>query len=239
MTRPTDSRIIYLQQLGRALSSDTSREKTIVFDLVNNYIRNNLDAEVNNRTKGTPRGNGGIVGIGGIDGGSEPEDIDIFRIQGETLEFLKILEEIQGIADISVYLINARAIKEWIEKSGDTRPPAESSKDEEERKLGQALHTIRQQLIKPYMELKTEEEREEFRSKHPEADEVLEIITEIDTQYGNKKQKELAILIRQDLEKRKILQEAKELESSYMTQLSKVEVLDVENNTIETNLDEQ
>ena len=30
MLRPTDSRIIYLQQLGRALSSDTSREKTIV-----------------------------------------------------------------------------------------------------------------------------------------------------------------------------------------------------------------
>ena len=99
--------------------------------------------------------------------------------------------------------------------------------------------TIRKRLIKPYLELKTEEEKEEFRSKHPEADEVLEIITEIDTQYGNKKQKELAILIRQDLEKRKILQEAKELESSYMTQLSKVEVLDVENNTIETNLDEQ
>lgn len=49
MLRPTDSRIIYLQQLGRALSSDTSREKTIVFDLVNNYLKNNLDAEINQR----------------------------------------------------------------------------------------------------------------------------------------------------------------------------------------------
>lgn len=49
MLRPTESRIIYLQQLGRALSSDYDREKTIVFDLVNNYLRNNLDREVNDR----------------------------------------------------------------------------------------------------------------------------------------------------------------------------------------------
>ena len=53
MTRPTDSRIIYLQQLGRALSSGTSREKTIVFDLVNNYLKNNLDAEINRTTNRT------------------------------------------------------------------------------------------------------------------------------------------------------------------------------------------
>ena len=101
------------------------------------------------------------------------------------------------------------------------------------------MSIIRHGLIKPYMQLKTEEEKEEFRKQHPEIDEVLEIISDIDTQCGTKKQKELAILIRQDLEKRRTLQEAKELESSYITQLSKVEVLDVENNTIETNLDEQ
>ncbi|MCI6793663.1 MAG: hypothetical protein MR635_03015, partial [Mollicutes bacterium] len=106
-----------------------------------------------------------------------------------------------------------------IEESVDKKTPSQKANNEEERRLGKKLASIRRNLIKPYMELETEEEREEFRSKHPEADEVLEIITEIDTQYGNKKQKELAILIRQDLEKRKILQEAKELESSYMTQL--------------------
>ena len=47
MLRSTDSRIVYLQQLGRALSSDTTREKTIIFDIVNNYLKNNLDREVN------------------------------------------------------------------------------------------------------------------------------------------------------------------------------------------------
>jgi len=177
MARPTDSRIIYLQQLGRALSSDTSREKTIVFDLVNNYLKNNLDAEVNNRTKGISKGNGGN---GGISGGSEPEDIDIFRIQGESLEFLKLLEETQGVINRSDYLTNARAIKEWIEKSGDTKPPSPTARDEEERRLGRRLGSIRQQLIKPYMKLKTEEERENFREKHPELEEVMEIINEID-----------------------------------------------------------
>ena len=180
MARPTDSRIIYLQQLGRALSSDTSREKTIVFDLVNNYLKNNLDAEVNNRTKGTGKSNGGNRGISGIDGGSEPEDIDIFRIQGETLEFLKLLEEVQGIADISDYLKNARVIKEWIEKSGDIKPPSPTAKNEEEKRLGTALSKIRFNLTNPYKKLESEEEIEEFRKKHPEIDEVLEIINEID-----------------------------------------------------------
>ena len=73
------------------------------------------------------------------------------------------------------------------------------------------------------MELKTEEEKEEFRKKHPEIDEVLKIITEIDTQYGTKQQKELAILIRQDLEKRQALQKAKELEQQYEQELSKID----------------
>ena len=178
MARPTDSRIIYLQQLGRALSSDTSREKTIVFDLVNNYLKNNLDAEVNNRTKGISRGNDGNDGISG---GSEPEDIDIFRIQGESLEFLRLLEETQGIINRSNYLSNARAIKEWIEKSGDTKLPSRYSKDEEEKRLGMQLGSIRQQLIKPYMQLKTEKERDEYKEKHPELEEVMEIINEIDS----------------------------------------------------------
>lgn len=39
-------------------------------------------------------------------------------------------------------------------------------------------------------------------------------------QCGSKKQKELAILIKQDLEKRKALQEAKKLEQDYKQQLS-------------------
>ncbi len=180
MARPTDSRIIYLQQLGRALSSDTSREITIVFDLVNNYLKNNLDAEINRKTNRTHHESEDI-----IDGHEEGlqgdiKDIDIFRIQGETQEFLDLLNEAQGIIDRSSYLTNARAIKEWIEKSDGIKPPNKRSENEEEKRLGMALTNIRMKLIKPYMILETEDEREDFRKIHPEIGEVMEIIEEID-----------------------------------------------------------
>lgn len=181
MARPTDSRIIYLQQLGRALSSDTSREKTIVFDLVNNYLKNNLDAEINKRRKvDTIDINGGHTDIGGEDGATDIEDIDIFRIQGETQEFLELLNEVYAIIDRSDFLNNARAIKKWIDESGDTRMPNSKSTDIEERRLGTALSNLRRHLIKPYLEIQNEEEREQFRNEHPEIDEVLKIINEID-----------------------------------------------------------
>ncbi len=221
MERPTDSRIIYLQQLGRALSSDTSRDKTIVFDLVNNYLKNNLDAEINRKGKNKTRNSqGDYTNIDGAYKTTEIEDIPIFRIQGETQEFLDLLNVVQEIINESKYLTNTRKIKEWIEKSGRTKPPSIRSKNEEEKTLGNALSNIRKSLINPYMSRETEEEREDFREKHPEIDEVLDIISKLDMQCGTKKQKELAILIKQDLEKRKLLQEAKKLEKDYEQQLS-------------------
>ena len=144
-------------------------------------------------------------------------------------EIIEIIEEIDK-NNIPQNLSNARAIKEWIEKSGGTKPPNSHSKNEEEKRLGTALSDIRQRLIKPYKILETEEEREEFRKKHPEIDEVLNIISELDMQYGTQKQKELAILIRQDLEKRKALQEARKLEQDYEHQLSN-KIGEITNNT--------
>ncbi len=195
MARPTESRIVYLQQLGRALYSDPTKEKTIVFDLVNNYLRNNLDREINRKIKQR------AIGIKNRDDDndkdinadidndaksnsseteSEIEEIEAFRILGETREFLELLEEVTGIINQSNYLTNARAIKKWIEESGETKSPSSTSRNEEEKRLGNALSTIRHRLIKPFLELKTEEERERFREEHPEIDEVMEIIEEID-----------------------------------------------------------
>lgn len=222
MARPTDSKIIYLQQLGRALSSDTSREQTIVFDLVNNYIRNNLDREINQRTRddegSSVANNEPDDRKSSVNRETAVDDIGIFRIQGETLEFLELLEDVDKITGKSTFLKNARAIREWIEKSGDTKPPAGKAKNEEEKRLGQALSNIRR-LIKTFSELKTDEEKEKFRRKYPEIDEVLDIVLEIDIKRGNKKQKELAMLIRHNIEKRKVLKEAKKLEQEYEEQL--------------------
>ena len=183
MARPTDSRIVYLQQLGRALSSDPSGEQTIIFDLVNNYVKNNLDAEVNGRNEDISHGNkeNTIIGEKGEKSEkSQSVDIDIFKIQGETLKFLELLEEINGITGRSTYLKNAEAILEWIKRQENPKLPSADSKNEEEKKLRNALNSIRTHLIKPYMEKTTDEEREKFREKHPEVDDVRKIIKEID-----------------------------------------------------------
>ena len=180
MLRPTDSRIIYLQQLGRTLSSDTSREKTIVFDLVNNYLKNNLDAEINQRKHITGDFKGNTTNIGGLDGKSLTEDIDIFRIQGETKEFLELFNEVQGILGHNDHLTNALNIKTWMEQRKKIKPPSSISKDFEEKRLGIALSNIRQTLIKPYLQLKTEQEKKIFEEEHPEFKKIFEIINWID-----------------------------------------------------------
>ena len=130
MARPTDSRIVYLQQLGRALSSDPSGEQTIIFDLVNNYVKNNLDAEVNGRNEDISHGNKENTIIGENGEKSQPGDIDIFKIQGKTLDFFKLLEEIKGITGRSTYLKNAEAILEWIKRQETPRIPSQHSQNE-------------------------------------------------------------------------------------------------------------
>ena len=181
MLRPTDSRIVYLQQLGRALSSDTSREKTIVFDLVNNYLKNNLYNEITNDDKDIIK-NRKKYNISSNDS-NEEKYIERFRIQGETKEFIDLLEASQEIISRSRrkdYLASAKMIKKWIDESGSTKPPVGISKNEEERRLGRELWDIRQRLIKPYMSLTIEDSRKKSREKYPEIDEVVEIVKEID-----------------------------------------------------------
>ena len=217
MARPTDSRIVYLQQLGRALSSDPSGEQTIIFDLVNNYVKNNLDAEVNGRNEDISHGNeeNTIIGENGEKSEkSQPGDIDIFKIQGKTLDFFNLLEEFKGITGRSTYLKNAEAILEWIKRQENPKKPSKLSENEEEKKLGVNLGNVRG-LISRYRKKTTEEEREQFREEHPEIDAVLEIVSDIDIKYGTKKQKELAELIKRDLEKRRELDEARKLEEQY------------------------
>ena len=125
----------------------------------------------------------------------------------------KIIKEID--ISTSTHYLNAQRILEWIKCQENPKKPYSKSKNEEEKKLGTALQNIRSQLIKPYMEKPTDEEREQFREEHPETDAVLEIVSDIDIKYGTKKQKELAELIKRDLEKRRELDEARKLEEQY------------------------
>lgn len=145
------------------------------------------------------------------------------QFEREYPELQEILQTVNWIDEnnISLYLLNARNIKNWVEQNQFLRLPSRSSKvGQTELDLAKKLGNIRQDLIKPYMILQTEEERNIYREKHPELDEVMSIISDLDIQCGNKKQQELAILIRQDLEKRKALRDARKLEKEYEQQLA-------------------
>lgn len=133
-------------------------------------------------------------------------------------EVIKIVEEIDT-KTLPPYLRNAIKISKWA--NYNAKSPSAASEDIEERKLGKDLSSIRQNLIKPYMSKETEEERKSFRSAHPETDEVLDIISNLDLEHGTKKNKELALLIKQDLIVRSTLREAKKLEHEYRLELDR------------------
>ena len=81
----------------------------------------------------------------------------------------------------SKYVENIRKIKEWMKQNKTTKPPTASAKNTEERKLGQMISNIRQNVIKPFNLLNTDEERAEFLKKHEGAEEIIEIVNWIDT----------------------------------------------------------
>ncbi len=67
-------------------------------------------------------------------------------------EHPELKEVMQIVADIDknntpVYLRNARKIKIWMDERKTTKPPSSTSKSEEEKRLGDALHSIRFGLI--------------------------------------------------------------------------------------------
>jgi len=226
MLRPTESKIIYLQQLGRALSSDTSRQTPIIFDLVNNYLNIN-DLIRRDRIDGPSREN--EEDIDEKKGHTDDElDEDLeweelikgLKITGKVESFLAELENIEMALGRRSYLINAREIKRWMEERETTKPPAIRSKEEEEKRLGTVLFTIRRYLIKPYIGFETEEEKEEYREAHPEIDEVMGIVAGIDINGRTKNQQELAELIQEDLRKRGKLAEARALEAEYESRLA-------------------
>ena len=147
---------------------------------------------------------------------SKEKQEEVLKTDIATAEIVRIISEIDS-KKIPLKLQQAIEIKKWVLKNN--KFPNRRSINEEEKDLGKALKSIRGDLIKPFNQSESEQERTSFREKHPEIDEVIDIITELDMQYGNTKQQELSILIRKDLKKRKELGKAKKLEQDYEQQL--------------------
>ena len=117
---------------------------------------------------------------------SKQEKEEYKKQHPELEEIIIILEEIDKnnvrLKEDSALYWNAFKIKEWMEENNTTKPPSKNAKStsEEEKKLGRILSNIRQSLIKPYKQLESEEEKEEYKKQHPELEEVMEIIEWID-----------------------------------------------------------
>lgn len=151
------------------------------------------------------------------------------KTEDEREEYRKKHPEIDEVLEIvnwidenkKVYLRNAKEALKWMEKNETTKAPSKSSVYDKERKLGTALEHTKYNFIKPYLELRTEEEKEKFRKEYPEIDEVMKVVIDIYKDDNKKARQRLSELMKQDLEKRTQVAEAKELEKRYEEELEK------------------
>lgn len=95
----------------------------------------------------------------------------------ETIHIINKLKEKEE--SVSDYLINARKIRQWMIDNNTTKPPSRASTDELEKTLGYAWNNMKQNMINPYLSKQNDMEREEFRKKHPEISEILELVNVI------------------------------------------------------------
>ena len=117
-----------------------------------------------------------------------------------------------------------------MERNETTIPPRKKGEEisEEEKRLGGALLDIRYSLIKPYKELKTEEEREEYISKlenrkkesmsRKQFMEIIKTVEEID-----REREKLTDLVEQSKATQEKVAEAKKLENMYEQELKSKE----------------
>ena len=127
------------------------------------------------------------------------------------------IEEVIEIVDwidknsVSKQLINVRKVREWMKEKNTDKPPTIVSQNLTEKKLGRAYQNAKSKLIKPFYDLETEEEKEEYRKQHPELEEVMEIVKKIETnnprKNGLRKAKEKRDIAIDEKEKAKKLQE--------------------------------
>ena len=115
MLRPTSSPIIYMQQLGRALSVGHNSEP-IVFDIVNNVKCYDAISEIYDEVKKLIKKPHDIPNDNGTFG-TDDEDLDQsvldrFRIFDEAKEFADILQEINNQYDNYVAQIRENRLKE-------------------------------------------------------------------------------------------------------------------------------
>ena len=110
--RPTDSSILYKQQIGRVLSSDKNAEETVIIDSVNNWLRQ-LDT---------------FMELGhAIEKTGNKSSYKLFNFTSEELELLDILREIGEELGYNKFTFSE--IVEWLESHDGKMPRVNIRKD--------------------------------------------------------------------------------------------------------------
>ena len=181
MARPTESKIVYGQQIGRGLSSDPNAKATTMIDLVNNYLNFDLDRTINQvrGTSSTGKEDDDRADEGdfeAIDDGYIP--IDCFKVTGVMKDFLDLLEEVNQISGGNRYVRFAEEIYSWA-MNHKKFPSASSLCSQEEQELTAKYYRLKYRYIDKYLGLESDDEREQFRKDNPRIDDVIQMMEEV------------------------------------------------------------
>ena len=182
MARPTKSRLVYEQQLGRGLSSDPNAKPTTVFDLVNNYLNFDIDREINESMSGRSSGKGDFDSdnVENTKEYVESEDeyipIDNFKVTGEMRKFVDLLEEFNELLGEERYVKFAEEIHEWT--MAHRKFPQNVVTLTKEHELRAKYYRLKYRYIDKYLAMETDEERRAFEAENPHIDYVIGLIEE-------------------------------------------------------------
>lgn len=154
MLRPTRSKIVYRQQLGRAMSISSSARKgrAVVFDIVDNI--DSFD-DVKDFIDGVRE-----LGGGHLDGGDLFDD---FYLADETREAREALRRIAGELEVEWEDFYQRSVK-WREDH-DGQAPKSNTKDKNEGNMYRWERTQILKYLKEYQDVEEQEIPEEYREK--------------------------------------------------------------------------
>ena len=120
MLRPTESQIVYKQQIGRVLTAQKDADETVIVDGVNNWLRQ-LDAFQELE---------GAIRAGGERKGKKKKSYsyDLFKLSGEELELLELLKDIGEELNYNTKGAYEEII-EWLETHDGEMPKSEFRPD--------------------------------------------------------------------------------------------------------------
>lgn len=159
MLRPTKSKIMFRQQLGRAMSINSKAKDTVVFDIVNNIdsfqeIHDFMENVIQIRIKNSPNVDPNEI---------RKNVVEEFNISDETREIKEILRKVTGGLESEWEMLYQRSVKWREEHEGNA--PKSSKKDENERNLYGWENYQKLKYLKEYQDKEEKDIPVEYREK--------------------------------------------------------------------------